>query len=257
MPRPLLIELFRGTGSVGTQAARRGWDVVSVDNDATHGATHTVDVLRLPYKEMAVPDFVWASPPCTTFSYAAVWVHHREPGTGRALSRDAHDADRVVVRTLEMIRYWAERNPDLKFCIENPRGYLRHMPYMQGLRRASTQYGFYDWPVRKATDFWTNFELVLKSDGPTPASQIRVGKDPGWVRALRDAVGAPEDEPSAVTLGRIPPALVRSILGQMERARDQNAPRAAPVRSKARSRRRWPRRSRSPRRPSPTSSPSR
>lgn len=214
----LLVELFSGTGSVGKVARRRGWKVISVDNDPAHKPTHAVDILRLPYKELPVPDFVWASPPCTTYSHAANWVHHREAGTGRALSRDAQHADRLVRHTLNMIRYWLQRNPELRFCIENPRGYLRILPEMRGLERTTTQYNFYGFPIRKTTDFWTNFPLTLKTDGPVPTSTIRIGKDPGWRRSLRDALGA-HGEPQAVLLGRIPPKLVSSILTQMERAR--------------------------------------
>ena len=210
----LLVELFRGTGSVGKVARRRGWRVISVDIDPAHGATHTVDVLRLPYRTMPVPDFVWASPPCTTYSHAANWVHHREAGTGRALSSDAQQADRIVRHTLKMIRYWVSKNPNLRFCIENPRGHLRRLPEMQKFYRTTTQYSFYGFPIRKPTDFWTNFPLVLKTTGAEATSTIRVGKDPGWRRSLRDALGG-QGESQAVLLGRIPPTLVASILDQM------------------------------------------
>ena len=100
----LLIELFSGTGSVGKVARRRGWKVISVDNDPSHNPTHVIDIMQLPYKTLPVPDFVWASPPCTTYSHAANWVRHREPGTGRALSGNAKQADRIVRHTMKMIK---------------------------------------------------------------------------------------------------------------------------------------------------------
>jgi len=210
----LLVELFRGTGSVGKVARRRGWTVLSVDIDPSHGATYAIDVRRLAYKELPVPDFVWASPPCTTYSQAANWVRHREPGTGRALSRDAHEADSIVRHTLKMIRYWRQRNPALRFCIENPRGHLRQLPEMQGLTRTTTHYSYYGWPIAKPTDFWTNFPLRLKTSGPPGTLGVRVGSDPGWRKALDDAFGG-HGHSQAVNLGRIPPALVGSILTQM------------------------------------------
>lgn len=214
----LLIELFRGTGSVGKVATQKGWKVISVDMDAEHGATYTMDVRKLPYKDLPVPDLVWASPPCTTYSHAANWVRHREAGTGRALSADAHDADSVVRHTIKMIRYWSKLNPNMCFCIENPRGYLRHQPIMQAYERTSTRYSWYGWPIEKPTDFFTNFPLRLKTSGPPATTTIRVGKDKGWRRDLRAALGAKEGQSSAVVLGRIPPALVRSILTQMASA---------------------------------------
>jgi len=211
----LLIELFSGTGSVGKVARRRGWKVISVDNDPAHQPTYVADVLRLPYKTLPVPDFVWASPPCTTYSYAAHWVHHREPGTGRALSGDAKQADRIVRHTMKMIRYWLTQNPNLRFCIENPRGYLRKLPEMRGLERTTTQYSFYGFPIRKTTDFWTNFPLKLKTEGAE--ATVRIG-DPGYLRTLRDTLGA-HGESQAVLLGRIPSGLVSSILTQMSQGK--------------------------------------
>ena len=210
----ILVELFRGTGSVGKVARRRGWTVLSVDIDPAHGATYAIDVRRLPYDELPVPDFVWASPPCTTYSQAANWVRHREPGTGRALSRDAHEADAIVRHTLRMIRYWRQRNPALRFCIENPRGHLRQLPEMQGLTRTTTHYSYYGWPISKPTDFWTNFPLRLKTSGPPGTLGVRVGSDPGWRKALDEAFGG-HGHSQAVNLGRIPPGLVGSILTQM------------------------------------------
>lgn len=210
----LLIELFSGTGSVGKVARRRGWEVISVDNDPAHNPTYVTDILRLAYKTLPIPDLVWASPPCTTYSHAANWVHHRESGTGRALSVDAKHADHIVRHTMKMIRYWLKHNPNLRFCIENPRGHLRNLPELGGLERTTTQYSFYGFPIRKTTDFWTNFPLKLKTEGAEATSMIRIGKDPGWRRSLRDALGA-HGESQAVLLGRIPSALVSSILTQM------------------------------------------
>ena len=216
----LLVELFRGTGSAGHVARKLGWKVISVDMDPKHGATHSMDVRRLPYKSMDVPDFVWASPPCTTYSLAAAWVHHREPGTARALSEDAKQADALLAHTLKMIRYWKRQNPHLLFCIENPRGYLRLRPEMQAFERTTAQYSDYGWPIHKPTDFWTNFPLTLRPLGSrkSVAKTIRVGTDRKWAQSLRKALGAPATESSAVLLGRIPPKLIRSILTQMAAA---------------------------------------
>lgn len=212
----LLVELFRGTGSVGEVARKKGWKVISVDIDPSHRATHSVDVLKLKYKEMPVPDVVWASPPCTTYSLAANWVGHRVSG-GRAVTAAAHEADRIVRRTLKMIRYWLQKNSRLTFCIENPRGHLRSLPEMNQIPyRVTTLYSQYGWPIHKPTDFWSNVPLRLRpATRPEHASgMVRVGSEPGWRKKLRVALGAPTERQD-VMLGRIPPKLVGSILSQL------------------------------------------
>ena len=210
---PRLVELFRGTGSVGRVATRMGWKVLSVDLDARFGATHSVDVREFPYKTIPVPDYVWASPPCTTYSLAATWVRHRDPHTAKALSQQAHEADDILRHTLKMIAYWQRRNPRLRVCIENPRGYMRKMPELQHLTRTTTSYNQYGWPIVKPTDFWTNFPLLLHPVHNARSSVGGVGTDPGWRQRLRDALGTTHAQ--ATLLGQIPPRLVGSILRQM------------------------------------------
>ena len=63
--KPLLLELFKGTGSVGKVFKRRGWDVVSLDIDAEFRPTIVCDIMKWDYKRFKRrPDFIWASPPC-------------------------------------------------------------------------------------------------------------------------------------------------------------------------------------------------
>ena len=66
-----LLELFRGTGSVGKVAKDMGYDVISVDRDMK--ATHQCDIMQWDYQAAFPQDyfqFVWASPDCTMFSIA-------------------------------------------------------------------------------------------------------------------------------------------------------------------------------------------
>ena len=65
-----LLELFSGSGSVGKVARKMGYEVVSVD--LIFPSTHKCDILKWNYKQYPSGyfDVVWASPPCTEFSYA-------------------------------------------------------------------------------------------------------------------------------------------------------------------------------------------
>ena len=69
--KPVLLELFSGTGSVGRAFRARGWEVFSVDIDAAAKPTLVANVLDLQLD--ALPprvDCIRASPPCTHYSRA-------------------------------------------------------------------------------------------------------------------------------------------------------------------------------------------
>lgn len=101
-----------------------------------------------------VPDFVWASPDCTTYSIAAVSSHRRnrtEPVSDYAIK-----CDNVNQHWISLIKKWLEINPNMVFFIENPRGMLRHMSFMQEFNRHTVWYCKYGDDRAKPTDIWTN-----------------------------------------------------------------------------------------------------
>ena len=101
------------------------------------------------------PDVIWASPPCTSYSIAAI-SHHRKknPITGNLdpVSDFAKLSDNLVQHTIELIR---ELQPKYWF-IENPRGGLRKMAFMKNLPRYTITYCQYGDTRMKPTDIWTN-----------------------------------------------------------------------------------------------------
>ena len=140
---PKLLELFKGTGSIGNAFERIGWEVTSVDMVAKFNPTHVSNILNFDYKQYPANyfDFVWGSPPCTEFSIA------KTQGV-----RDIPGATRVVEKTLEIIRYFK-----CPFAMENPQsGYLKQQPCVQGILFKDVSYCKYGMPYRKLTRVWTD-----------------------------------------------------------------------------------------------------
>ena len=63
------LELFSGSGILTQEFFERKFRVRSIDIDQASFATDKVDILRARFDNIGfVPDFIWASPVCTTFS---------------------------------------------------------------------------------------------------------------------------------------------------------------------------------------------
>lgn len=87
------------------------------------------------------PDVIWASPDCTSFSIAAISHHRRknkETGNLDPISDYAKFCDEVDQHVIELIK---ELKPKYYF-IENPRGGMRKMSWMQELPRYTVTYCF-------------------------------------------------------------------------------------------------------------------
>ena len=183
-----VLELFAGTRSIGRAFEARGHEVYSVewskefeniDLYADIGTLTAEQVLR----EFGQPDVIWASPDCTTFSIAAISHHRRKnPVTGNLdpvsdYAKFCDQVDQNVLRLIEQLqpKYW---------FIENPRGGMRKMTWMQGLPRYTVTYCQYEQelPVSerrmKPTDIWTNhpapdFKPMCKNGDPCHAKAPR------------------------------------------------------------------------------------
>ena len=186
-----VLELFAGTRSIGRAFEAHGHEVYSVewskdfeniDLYADIGTLTAEQVLR----EFGQPDVIWASPDCATFSIAAISHHRRknkETGNLDPVSEYAKFCDQVDQNVLRLIQ---ELRPKYWF-IENPRGGMRKMTWMQGLPRYTVTYCQYelDKPAQerrmKPTDIWTNhptpkFKPMCKNGDPCHARAPRGAK---------------------------------------------------------------------------------
>lgn len=152
----LVLDLFAGTGSSTQAFEDRGHRVVRVERDTRHPAELHANIAHVTaeYLEHVCggrPDFIWASPPCTTFSIASVSHHWRKIGE-EFVPRNAQAglALLLVKHTLRLIdalapSYW---------LLENPRGMLRKMPMMADYTRRTVTYCQYGDSRMKPTDLW-------------------------------------------------------------------------------------------------------
>ena len=169
------MELFKGTGSVGKMANKLGMKDVSLDFEEKYKPDILTDILNWDYKKWASdndfkPDFIWASPPCNTYSPLAYPLKERNPKTAVAYSERAKLGTKILYKTLEIIDYFKSVNPKLLFVMENPKGMMRNDKRVKQLKRDTTTYCAYGDFKRKLTDFFNNVPdgLHLKEVCPCP-----------------------------------------------------------------------------------------
>ena len=126
-----LLELFKGTGSVGKVAKKYNFNVVSLDLENKYKPDILTNILKWNYKDYfknkkIIPDFIWASPPCNTYSKLAYPLKERNTQTAEPYSERAKLGTKILYKTLEIINYAKKLNPNLKFVIENPSAMMRH-----------------------------------------------------------------------------------------------------------------------------------
>lgn len=179
-----VIELFAGTKSISNEFFKKGHQTYAIEWDKSHSNIDWyIDIGSISAKDIidkfGVPDVIWASPDCTSYSIAAI-SHHRIKelnGNLAPKSEYAKFCDNVNQNVIKIIKDLLEINPKLIYFIENPRGGLRKMNFMKNLPRYTVTYCQYliDKPLEerrmKPTDIWTNhpnpnFKPICKNGDP-------------------------------------------------------------------------------------------
>ena len=209
-----VLELFAGTRSIGKAFEAKGHEVYSVEWDKRFGGIDLYeDILKVTaddiIKAFGRPDVIWASPDCSSYSIAAI-SHHRErerDGNLAPVSDYAKFCDKVNQHVLCLIlalspKYW---------FIENPRGGMRKMNFMNGLPRYTVTYCQYGDKRMKPTDIWTNH--------PDPKFKPPCHNgDPCHVPAPRGAKTGTQGLAGSVERSVIPEELCRHIVDICEEA---------------------------------------
>ena len=179
-----ILELFAGTRSIGKSFEKKGHEVFSVEWDKQHENIDLyIDINDLTsdmvIEKFGKPDIIWASPDCTTYSIAGISHHRRkeESGNLKPISDKAKFSDETIKHVLDLIR---ELKPKY-FFIENPRGGLRKMEFMQDINKYTVTYCQYGDFRMKPTDIFTNhsepnFKPMCKNGDPCHVSAPRGSK---------------------------------------------------------------------------------
>lgn len=213
-----VLELFSGTQSISKEFRARGHETFTVDFNEVFKEPEYCntdmfgDILDITpemiIERFGYPDIVWASPPCTKFSVAALGRNWIKEGENKYIPRndEAIEAMNIVKHTLYLI----ESLKPKYFFIENPRGMLRKMPFMQDLDRVTVTYCQYNPGGRmKPTDLWHNhpdpkFKPPCKNGAPC------------HVPAPRGSSTGTQGMKNAIERSRIPQALCQHIVSICE-----------------------------------------
>lgn len=178
-----VLELFAGKRCIGKAFEEKNHDVFSVEWDnELENINMYADLEHVTSEEIIEkfgrPDVIWASPDCTTYSIAAI-SHHRkkENNTLSPVSDYAKKCDRVNKNVIKLIKKLKPKY----FFIENPRGGMRKMDFMQEFNRYTVTYCQYGDDRMKPTDIWTNhpspnFKPMCKNGDPCHISAPRGSK---------------------------------------------------------------------------------
>ncbi|HHT97482.1 MAG TPA: DNA cytosine methyltransferase [Clostridiales bacterium] len=192
-----VLELFAGTRSIGKAFEEKGHKVVSVEwNEDFKDIDEYVDVNTLTVEYLIGKygyfDVVWASPDCTSYSVAGISHHRRknkETGELEPISEYAKTCDTTNQHVLKLIK---ELNPTYAF-IENPRGGMRKMGWVQDIPRYTVSYCQYGDSRMKPTDIWTNhpnpkFKPMCKNGSPCHTPAPRGSRTPGSTQGTKGSI---------------------------------------------------------------------
>ena len=206
-------------------ARELGHTVLTLDISPKHGPDLCMSVLgfipgiTIPAFE---PDFIWASPPCESYSLA------RSNVTKDEKEEAMRAADELVAHTLKIIRFYTLRG--CHFCIENPassRLWKREvtMPLLShslggvGCEYCITSYCSFGMPYRKETRIASSFPLNLPRCLGEGRCQAMIGRShKEWAQRainLKRKGAAEQRNHTLDELHSIPCDLIKGILSQM------------------------------------------
>lgn len=167
-----LLEIFCGTKSIGKVFEENDWEVVSLDIEEKWKPTICTDILEWDYTTFDKDYFnhIHFSPPCIYMSQIQQSWYGRYKGRGDnkyLFTPEIHktqleESDKILIQIKKIIEYF----DNITFTIENP----YHTKFNNITKRNILNYTFeivdycmYDYPIKKPTVFFNNFNLKLNT----------------------------------------------------------------------------------------------
>jgi hypothetical protein len=204
----VIYDFFAGTGSATKAFELAGHTIIKVEINPQFDADER-DILSLTATHLITkygrPDFIWASPPCTTFSVASI---------GRHWNVDKTPKDRQTELAIELVRHTRalieELAPRLGYLIENPRGMLRKLDLLADLPRRTVTYCQYGETRMKPTDLWGSVSNWIARPNCKNGDQCHESA-PRGSRTGTQGIKEPKDR------SRVPYELSKELLEAVER----------------------------------------
>lgn len=172
-----MLDLFSGLEGASKEfREREGWKVITIDDGSNidsekhsnFNPTFEKNILEVKPKDIKEDvNFVWASPPCTTFTIARCWDYWDNTGEDDKMvipqENETVNGIRLVYHALYLIQ---KLDPEF-WILENPRGYMRKI--LPRDPEGTITYCEYGHHLMKPTDLWgeipNSFEFRMCSPG--------------------------------------------------------------------------------------------
>lgn len=206
-----MLEICSGSGVMAQTFREHGHRAVTIDINPDFHPDMVMDVEFLQSDDIPfIPDVIWFSPPCTSYSIAGISHHRKQSVNGNLepVSEFAKKSDRLINNVLNV---FSELNPKIGF-IENPRGGLRKMHFMTSrteLVRYTITYCQYGDTRMKPTDIWSNRWDV-------PFRPMCHNGDPCHERAPRGSKTGTQGLDGSYERSKLPKQLCESIVRYCE-----------------------------------------
>tara|TARA_R100001463_G_scaffold51255_1_gene101832 strand:+ start:3652 stop:4308 length:657 start_codon:yes stop_codon:yes gene_type:complete len=166
-----LLEIFCGTKSLSKVFEKNNWEVYTIDIEKKYNPSECVNVLDWDYTKFDKDYFnhIHLSPPCIYMSQNQQTWYNRFKGRGDKkylFTKEIHlerlkESDILLYKCVEILDYFNNNT----FTIENP----YHNKFNSICNRNIINYDYtiadycmYNYPIKKPTIFFNNFNLNLK-----------------------------------------------------------------------------------------------